>query len=96
MKSQIIFEEFKSICINYELDLNDIVIKNAGNIFKLHFPNDPNNLFYTCFYKNSRLQGSVNNFEDLVEEAKDVVGSETFNLKDEEFDFEKSRFGRWS
>ena len=82
MKSILLFEEFKTYCKEYEIELGNLIVRSEDNEFKLFKPFKDDELLFESSYGKSRVQGTVSDIEELLEEAQYVVPDKiNINLK---------------
>lgn len=84
MNSNELFEEFKSYCKKYEIEVGKIVLKNDENTLNIYKPNNPETskcLLYDVIGL-SRESGIVTNINNLIDLVIDVIGNDVIITKE--------------
>ena len=82
MNSFDLFEEFKSCCKDYKIELGNLIINNNGNTFILRKLQSTDEVIFEIIPENNRrISSATSDIEELLEAAKDVVGDKIITHK---------------
>jgi len=68
-----IFEEFKTYCKDYKIELGNLILENNDNMFILYKPQSKEEIIFEIRCGNRRVSGSSDDIGELLEYSKDVV-----------------------